>query len=67
MDPTKRTVAKTISWRLVGSGTTFLITYCVSGNLDIASTIAIAQLTANTILYFIHERLWGRVNWGRYK
>jgi len=64
MESTKRSLVKTVSWRLTGSFSTFLITYLISGNFAIASSVALVQITANTILYFIHERLWNRVSWG---
>lgn len=60
-----RSLAKTISWRLTGSSATFLISYLISGNVLISSTIAIVQLICNTILYFIHERIWNKINWQR--
>jgi uncharacterized membrane protein len=31
----------------------------------IAGSIAVVQIAANTILYYVHERVWERVNWGR--
>ena len=58
-----RSIAKTISWRITGSGATFLISYIVSGNIEIAGTIAMIQLMINTILYYIHERLWNKISW----
>jgi uncharacterized membrane protein len=64
-DSTTRSIAKTISWRVTGSGATFLISYGVSGNLSVAGTIAVIQLTANTVLYFIHERIWNKIGWGK--
>lgn len=60
-----RSLVKTISWRITGSGATFLISYVISGNFLIAGSIASIQLVANTILYFIHERIWNRIGWGR--
>ena len=60
-----RSLVKTISWRLTGSGATFLLAYIVLQDLTISSTIAISQLILNTILYFIHERLWNKINWQR--
>lgn len=60
-----RSITKTISWRLTGSGATFLVSYIISHDFTMASTIAITQLTLNTILYYIHERIWNRVVWGR--
>ena len=64
-DTTRRSVIKTISWRITGSSATFLIAYLISGNMSIAGTIAVIQLTANTILYYIHERIWNKIRWGR--
>jgi uncharacterized membrane protein len=65
MESTKRSLAKTISWRVTGSGATFLITFLVSGDIKIAGTVALIQITANTLLYFLHERVWNKIKWGR--
>lgn len=67
MDTTRRSLIKTISWRLTGSGATFLISYLIAGDFAVAGTIAVVQLISNTILYFAHERLWNRIQWGRTK
>ena len=64
-DSNLRSIVKTISWRLTGSGATFLIVLLISGNLSIAGPIAITQLIVNTILYYIHERIWNIINWER--
>jgi uncharacterized membrane protein len=55
-----RAIWKTLTWRLVGSTSTFLISYVVTGQMFIATSIAVAQMIANTILYYIHERAWDR-------
>ena len=65
METSARSLAKTVSWRITGSSAVFLISYLVSGNLSIAGTIAIIQLTANTILYYFHERIWDKIGWGQ--
>jgi uncharacterized membrane protein len=64
-DTTKRTIAKTISWRITGTLSTFLISYIMLGSIAVASSIAIVQLIANTILYYFHERSWNLIDWGR--
>ncbi len=64
-DTAQRSLAKTVSWRITGSTATFVISYLISGSLHIAGTIAVIQLTANTILYYIHERIWDKIGWGR--
>ena len=65
MDSSKRSLAKTVSWRITGSASTFAISYAILGDFSVSGTIALIQLTFNTVLYFIHERLWDRVAWGR--
>jgi uncharacterized membrane protein len=62
-DTNKRSLAKTISWRITGSFSTFMISYFISGNFAIAGSIAIIQIIANTLLYFIHERIWNKISW----
>ncbi len=64
-DSGARSLVKTLSWRITGSGATFLVTYLISENLGMSGTIAIIQLVLNTLLYYIHERIWNRVVWGR--
>ena len=63
----QRSLVKTISWRLTGSGATFLISYLIAGDFAVAGTIAVIQLISNTVLYFLHERVWNRIRWGRTK
>ncbi len=61
----KRSLTKTITWRLTGSGATFLISWILTNNLIVASSIATVQIIANTILYFVHERIWNIISWGK--
>ncbi len=65
IDKPRRSLIKTITWRITGSGSTFGISYLILGNFVIAGSIATIQLVTNTVLYFIHERVWDRVKWGR--
>jgi uncharacterized membrane protein len=51
---------KTLSWRIIGSSSTFLIGYIITGQAFLATSIAVAQMIVNTILYYIHERVWLR-------
>ncbi len=64
-DLKSRSLVKTITWRLTGSGATFLIAYLILGSFAISGSIAIIQLVSNTILYYIHERIWNIIKWGR--
>jgi uncharacterized membrane protein len=64
-DTAVRSIVKTVSWRLTGTASTFLISYLVLGSFAVASAIASTQLIINTILYFIHERVWNKITWGK--
>lgn len=62
-----RSLTKTITWRLTGSGSTFLISFIITGNLVIAGTILGVHFLANTILYYCHERIWNKIKWGKHE
>jgi uncharacterized membrane protein len=64
-DTNARSLVKTICWRITGSGATFLIAYLMIGNFAIAGTIGMIQLVSNTILYYVHERIWNKIPWGK--
>lgn len=61
----RRSIAKTITWRLSGSAATFTIAWLISGDLSVAGPIAVIQLIFNTALYYVHERVWNTITWGR--
>jgi len=65
-DTSTRSLVKTISWRITGSGATFAISYLVLGDFSVAGTIAITQVTVNTILYYVHERIWNKIAWQKH-
>ena len=62
-DSNKRSLVKTVSWRITGSFSTFMISYLILGSFAVASSIAIVQIIANTILYYVHERVWNKIPW----
>jgi uncharacterized membrane protein len=64
-DLPRRSLVKTISWRITGSGATFLISYMLLDNFVMAGAIATIQIISNTVLYFAHERVWNKISWGR--
>jgi uncharacterized membrane protein len=64
-DHVLRSLAKTVSWRITGSTSTFIIVYLVTGSAVVSSGIAVTQMIINTLLYWCHERVWNKINWGR--
>lgn len=65
MESNWRSIVKTVTWRLTGSSATFAVSYAIVGSFAVSSTIALVQLTLNTALYYIHERIWSRIAWGQ--
>ena len=61
----KRSLAKTISWRAVGTLDTILISWLITGAWAFAVSIGVIELFTKMILYFFHERLWSALNYGK--
>ncbi|PZQ13065.1 MAG: hypothetical protein DI565_15495 [Ancylobacter novellus] len=59
-----RSLAKTVSWRVLGSLDTLLLGYIFTGSLKAAGSIASAEVVTKIILYYFHERAWAHVGWG---
>ena len=61
----RRSMAKTLSWRVMGSVCTFLISLLATGSAAIASSIVVAEIVIKIAFYYFHERAWARASWGR--
>jgi uncharacterized membrane protein len=60
----RRSIAKTISWRVLGSLDTLLLGYIFTGSVAIAGSIATTEVLTKVVLYYFHERGWAHVKWG---
>jgi uncharacterized membrane protein len=67
MDTHKRSLAKSLSWRLLATFITGGIVYAITGQGEFAATIGIADTVCKFFIYFGHERLWNRISYGRKK
>ena len=59
-----RSLAKTISWRALGSLDTFVLTYLITGEAKIGAFVASAEVMTKIVLYYFHERAWAHIRWG---
>jgi uncharacterized membrane protein len=57
-DTKARSLIKGISWRIVGTIDTFILSYFFSQKFSVAIPIAITEIFTKIFLYFIHERIW---------
>ena len=61
----KRSVLKTVSWRIIATSTTMFLVYIFTGQLELTASVGIGELVLKLIFYFLHERGWNRVAFGR--
>lgn len=61
----KRSVVKSLSWRVIGTLDTIVISWIITGALTLAFSIGMVELVTKMILYFLHERMWNSIKWGR--
>ena len=73
-----RSAAKAVSWRMIGTLDTLVLSYILITFLGplfgfelpaeeavkTASYIALTEVVTKMVLYFVHERVWGRIRWG---
>jgi len=64
-DSYKRSVVKSLTWRVIALLLTIIILYLTTGDAVFSGTVGILINVLKTIVYFIHERIWELVNWGR--
>lgn len=62
-----RSIVKAISWRATGTVDTFIVSYVVTGKVGVALSIGGIEVFTKMTLYYFHERLWNRLNFGREK
>lgn len=58
LDDNKVSLLKTFSWRIIGTLDTMLISYMLTGKLDVAVSIGGIEVISKMILYYLHERAW---------
>ena len=59
-DSVRKSVMKTMSWRVLATTTTFVISWIVTGSVLAGGAIASIEFWAKLALYSAHERAWAR-------
>lgn len=62
-----RSLVKGISWRMTGSLDTMIISFLVTGKIKFALTITGVELFTKVFLYYVHERVWLKIPFGKVK
>jgi len=61
-DKPVKSLLKSITWRIVGTIDTMIISYVLTGKLTIALSIGSVEVITKTILYYFHERIWAHIH-----
>ena len=64
METKKRSLIKTISWRLVSIIVLITVSYIITGDWVETGWFIIAFF-GMTVLYYFHERFWDSINLGK--
>lgn len=63
----RRSIVKTITYRILIVISTFIVTYYLTGEIKASLEITAVANIINTVLYFVHERVWNKIHWGKIK
>ncbi len=62
----KRHLLKTISWRIIGTLDTMILSWIITGSLKIGMAIGGVEVITKMVLYYFHERAWYKFsNYGK--
>ena len=59
-----RTLLKTLSWRLTATFTTMVVAFAITKRVDIAVEIGLIEAILKMLVYYIHERIWTKADFG---
>lgn len=62
-----RSIVKTICWRFIATTTTIALVLIMTGKLDIAFTVGGFEVILKMLFYFLHERGWDKIRWGKHE
>ena len=63
----KRSVIKSIVWRIICIVVSILTTFLLTARWDLAVALGTLYNAITMVLYYFHERIWNRIKWGMRK
>lgn len=67
METHGRSIIKAISWRTGGTVVTCMVAWILTGSFDLATRIGILDTAIKIGAFYVHERLWNRLDFGKQK
>lgn len=65
METNLRTLTKAMTWQTSGFLAMCLLGYAMTGSIGVAGQFAIISTALGFVMFFLHERLWARIRWGK--
>jgi len=63
----KRSFTKALSWESVSNLAVFGLAYAMFGNIRLCAIFFIISFVLKLGMFYIHERIWHQINWGKTK
>lgn len=60
-----RSFAKALSYRIWGTLSSFVVAYVITGSASLSGLIAFWETVVKVFIYYVHERGWNYIQWGR--
>jgi uncharacterized membrane protein len=61
----RRSIVKSISWRIFAAIITGCVVYVITGKGDFAAKVGLIDTGVKLFIYFLHERAWDKISYGR--
>jgi uncharacterized membrane protein len=67
METRKRSIVKALSWRVIATVVTVLVSWIMIGSVETAFKIGLLDTSIKLAAYYYHERAWIHSNFGKLK
>jgi len=65
MSTRARSLTKGITWRIIALFVTVSLVYIFTGDVALTAQIGLLDLAAKFLFYYLHERAWNEISWGK--
>ena len=62
-----RSIIKAVTWRAGGTVVTFAVAWILTRKFELAAQIGLLDTTIKLAAFYIHERMWMKINFGKLK
>ena len=60
-----RSFTKSLSYRVFGTLSSWAVVYIITGKGSLATLVAFWETIVKVAIYYVHERAWNKIQWGR--